>query len=349
MLIDKDSKLNKYYYFGAIHIHSNLSDGSGDIYEISKAAKDAGLDWIMITDHNNFDIEEGIFNGVCVIRGEEISPHGKNHCLALGTNKLITPSDNIQNCLDEIRHQGGFSIAAHPDELENRKNENAPIRWTDKSVIPDGVEIWNWFSNWADNLNDRNLFTLANSFFFKNKLVKVAPPDSIKWWDELNNNSEKIFPAIGGVDAHALKIRKGFIPVTVFPYKPMFKTIANVISLESPLANDFATQKKQILKAIRNGNNLIVNQNIIKKLPHINISNSACHVTSGESIQLDNETYLNVNFEKKLLIKVFLNGKKLQEVNSSAYKLQLTETGKYRVELFIKDTGGVYSNPIIVY
>lgn len=349
MLIDKDSKLNKYYYFGAIHIHSNLSDGSGDIYEISKAAKDAGLDWIMITDHNNFDIEEGIFNGVCVIRGEEISPHGKNHCLALGTNKLINPSDNIQNCLDEIRHQGGFSIAAHPDELENRKNENAPIRWTDKSVIPDGVEIWNWFSNWADNLNDRNLFTLANSFFFKNKLVKVAPPDSIKWWDELNNNSEKIFPAIGGVDAHALKIRKGFIPVTVFPYKPMFKTIANVISLESPLANDFATQKKQILTAIRNGNNLVVNRNVSEKLPDISISNSNHRVSCGENIRLDNNTHLNVSFHKEIFIKVLLNGKELVQINTNNYQSKLDKLGKYRVELFIKNRGFAYSNPILVY
>lgn len=71
-------------YLGAIHIHTKLSDGTGDINSISKAAKKAGLHWIVITDHNNFDIEEGFYNGVCVIKGEEISPCTSNHYIALG-------------------------------------------------------------------------------------------------------------------------------------------------------------------------------------------------------------------------------------------------------------------------
>ena len=71
-----------YKYIGAIHIHSNHSDGTGDVNLITKAAKSAGLDWIIITDHNNFDIEEGIFNGIYVIKGEELSPaDNHNHYL----------------------------------------------------------------------------------------------------------------------------------------------------------------------------------------------------------------------------------------------------------------------------
>ena len=74
-------QLNKYNSIGAIHIHSVYSDGTGNIDLISKAAKKAGLDWIIVTDHNSFDIEEGIYNGVYVIKGEEISPKNENHYL----------------------------------------------------------------------------------------------------------------------------------------------------------------------------------------------------------------------------------------------------------------------------
>ena len=71
--------MNKYK--GAIHIHSLFSDGSGNIETITRAAKKAGLKWIIITDHNNMDIEEGIINDICVIKGEEISPKKENHYL----------------------------------------------------------------------------------------------------------------------------------------------------------------------------------------------------------------------------------------------------------------------------
>ena len=74
-------QLNKYNSVGAIHIHSVYSDGTGNVDLISNAAKKAGLDWIIITDHNSFEIQEGIYNGVYVIKGEEISPKNENHYL----------------------------------------------------------------------------------------------------------------------------------------------------------------------------------------------------------------------------------------------------------------------------
>ena len=54
---DLESKL--YLYPGIIHIHSKFSDGTGDIDEITKAAKKAGLTWVLIKEHNNIDMKEG--------------------------------------------------------------------------------------------------------------------------------------------------------------------------------------------------------------------------------------------------------------------------------------------------
>ena len=42
----------KYISKGAFHLHSTYSDGTGTIPEIVRDAKKAGLDWIIITDHN---------------------------------------------------------------------------------------------------------------------------------------------------------------------------------------------------------------------------------------------------------------------------------------------------------
>ena len=268
-----NNNIKVFKYKGALHIHSLNSDGSGDIETISKAAKKAGLSWIIITDHNYFDLNEGIYNNVYVLKGEEISPKKENHYIALGISQQIELNDNPQVCIDEVRKQNGIGFAAHPDECVKRNNDYPPIIW-DKKFIPDGVEIWNWFSCWGDKLNNKNIFSLAYSYLFKHRLVSRAPQESLKWWDELNSNKQEIVPAVGGVDAHALKINKYVIPVTIFPYDTMFKTINNVICLNKPLSEDFAEAKKQILNAIKNGNNTIINQNVFNEIPRFEIVNS---------------------------------------------------------------------------
>lgn len=344
-----NTQLNKYNSIGAIHIHSVYSDGTGDIESISKAAKNAGLDWIIVTDHNSFEIEEGIYNGVYVIKGEEISPKDENHYLALGINKYIQPNVNAKHNIEAVKLNGGFGFAAHADESDYRRNSHQPIKWTNKNITPDGVEIWNWFSEWADNLNDRNIFSLAYAYLFKHNLIKEANATTIKWWDKLNNTSDKIVPAIGGIDAHALKIKGYVIPVTIFPYQDMFKTIVNVISSNKPFAKDFETRKTQILEAIKTGRNLIINRVVSKEIPIFKISNKNQTVTNGESISLDNETLLNVQTKKKGSIKIFYNGKEIKSVISNSIKMLLNEVGKYRVEIKFGKRGFAYSNPILVY
>lgn len=343
----KNDKSKNFKYNGVIHIHSLHSDGSGDVDTISKAAKKAGLSWIVITDHNYFDTKEGKYNGVYVLKGEEVSPKTENHYVALGINQYVEPCDDPKVYIENVRKQDGIGFAAHPDEFKKRKNNYPPINWN-KDFIPDGVEIWNWFSCWADKLNTQNIFSLAYSYLFKHHLISTAPHESLRWWDELNMQKQEIVPAIGGVDAHALKINKYIVPVTVFRYETMFKTINNVIYLSEPLSVDFDIAKEQILKAIKNGNNTIVNRNVFNEIPNIEIINSLKSARSGDCLNLDKNTYLNVNVNKKALIKVILNGRELYECVAKKCNLLLTEIGKYRIEILVNNKGFAYSNPISV-
>ncbi len=336
-----------YSYIGAVHVHSTCSDGTGDINYISKAAKKAGLDWIVITDHNCFDIDEGFYNGVLVIKGEEIG-YLNYHYLALGIDKVIKETDP-KTYVEQVRTKGGFGFAAHPDEEETRPNNNPPIRWVDKSIIPDGIEIWNWFSQWADKLSDKTLFGLIYAYLFKHRLISKPNEKTLKWWDELNNQTEKIVPAIVGVDAHALKIKKYIIPVTIFPYKDMFKTFSNIITVEEPLSDDFQTAKNQILKALQSGNNLMVNRKTCKILPKIYIKNLAKSISFEKSLILDEQTFLSVNINKFAEIKIIKDGKVIADEYAKSLDFHITEQGKYRVEILVSGKGFAYSNPINIY
>lgn len=338
-------------YLGAIHIHTMFSDGTGDVESISNAAKKAGLSWIIITDHNSFDIKEGFYNGVCVIKGEELSPPTENHYLALGIDKFLEYSENPEQNVQNVRAQGGFGIVAHPDESLQRKNNAAPIRWHDKSVVGDGIEIWNWFSDWADNYDDTNIFKIAYSYVFRENLIKGAHLETLKWWDEVNKNSEKIIPAVGGVDAHALKVRDYFVPVTIFPYKYCFETTQNLLSFDEPLPIDFSSRKAKILDAIRNGKNIIINgKSKINPLDiTIKIYNTNSVFNCGETLYKDENTFLTIDLPKRLDVKIVHDGEIVFNQKTKNFSYKVENAGKYRVEVFDGKKPCIYSNPIQVF
>ncbi len=334
---------------GAIHFHTKYSDGSADIDEISKAAKQDGLDWIIVTDHNTMQIKEGIYNDVVVIVGEEITPETCNHYLALNIKDVILPSDEPLNYINEVRNQCGFGFMAHPDERDNRKNKFRPLKWKDKNILGDGIEIWNWLSDWANNVNDSNIFYLSYAYFFRHKLIKGPEKATLAWWDEINNASDKIFPAIVGIDAHCFIIKKYIIPLKVFSYPVMFNTLCNVLYYNEQTMLSFEDKKQFVLDSLKSGNNLMVNRHVLKTLPEIFVQNDTLSVFSGGCINLDDNTFLRIRISKNALIKVFLNGKKMHELQSDYADFKIIEKGKYRVEIFYKNQPWAYSNPIIVY
>ena len=146
----------------------------------------------------------------------------------------------------------------------------------------------------------------------------------------------------------AFKIKKYILPLTVFPYKTCFNTIANVISLDEPLSKEFAIAKKQILTALRQGNNLIINRKICNDIPQISIVNADTAKSFGEVITLTDNTYIDIKSEKTADIKVFLDGEKYAYNRAKKCRIPITQTGKYRVEFSYSGRGYAYTNPIQV-
>ncbi len=342
--------MNYTFLKGAIHIHTKFSDGSGDIDEITKSAEKAGLDWIIITDHNTISVKEGIYNNVIVLTGEEITPETGSHYLALNIKEVVLPSDNPLKYIQEVRNQNGFGFTAHPDENINRKNNFPPLIWTDKNISGDGIEIWNWFSSWADNVNNSNIFYLIYSYFFRHKLIKGPYEATLNRWDEMNNKTDKIFPAVAGIDAHALAVKKYIIPLKIFSYDVMLGTLCNVLYYNGGLScRSFEDKKQFILNSVKSGGNLMINRHILKDIPEIYIKNSSRTAHPGAYVKLDDNTYIFIKTVKTALIRIFLNGKKYKEITGKNINVKITETGKYRAEIFYKNQPWAFSNPIAVY
>ncbi len=183
-----------YHSPGALHIHSVFSDGSGDLAEIARDARRAGLEWIGMTDHNtlvpSYRGFEGIHDGVAVIVGYEWTPDGGDHMLVYGGasalgDEPVDPTLPPADAIGILDARGALTHVAHPDERRGVAiPELAPYPWHDWSVRGmRGIELWNYMSVWAERLTPRN--RLLHGLLPSTGLG--GPTDRVlRWWDELN-------------------------------------------------------------------------------------------------------------------------------------------------------------------
>lgn len=228
---------------GAIHVHTNRSDGTGTVAEVAAAAARAGLHFVVFTDHGDGTREPDppqYRDGVLCIDASEISTnHG--HVLALGIPQAPYPL-------------GGFTIAAHP--VSNKPD----LDWRDWNVPVDGLEWLNGDSEWRDE----SAWTLARALFtYPARRVETLaslldrPAAALRQWDALARQRKVV--AIAGADAHArIGLRSQgepydnglFLPLPA--YERMFQLFSNVLP-DMTLAGDPAADARAVLAAIRAG------------------------------------------------------------------------------------------------
>jgi hypothetical protein len=99
---------------GAWHVHTTRSDGRGTLDEVVAAAKAAGLQFVVVTDHNVLTPEEqGWRDGVLVVQATEAST-AFGHVAALGIPRALLPAERDGDPLGAIAALGGEAILAHP-------------------------------------------------------------------------------------------------------------------------------------------------------------------------------------------------------------------------------------------
>ncbi len=99
---------------GAWHVHTTRSDGRGTLPEVLAAARAAGLQFVVVTDHNVLAPEDaGWHDGVLVIEASEASSRF-GHVIAVGLPRALTLAERNGEPLEVIAAQGGLAVLAHP-------------------------------------------------------------------------------------------------------------------------------------------------------------------------------------------------------------------------------------------
>jgi hypothetical protein len=242
---------------GAIHVHSNRSDGTGDVDAIAAAAAEAGLQFVVFTDHGDATRKPDAFryrSGVLCIDAVEISTeHG--HLVVLGLPQSPYPlGGEARDVLDDVTRLGGFAIAAHP---ESGKPE---LQWTAWDSRLDGLEWLNADSEWRDESG----WSLARAMLaYPGRPTEALaslfdrPVSALARWDALARTRRSV--GLAGSDAHArIGLRTLGEPydtgssLHIPSYQHVFRLFSNALP-GAALTGDAAVDGPAVIAAIRAG------------------------------------------------------------------------------------------------
>jgi hypothetical protein len=225
---------------GVIHVHTSESDGRRPVDEIVRAADAAGLDYVIITDHNTFATKplERYVGNVLVIVGIEISTRC-GHILAFGLPEpTFRFSDDPLEVLEDVHEFGGVAFLAHPDSPRD------DLRWTCSGVPGEyGLEVVNGDSQWrqagwAEMVRGVSTYAFNPTYALLRMLSR--PSETLAGWNRLL--AGRNVPVIAGADAHG------------FPsYEALFMLAQNHVLLEHPLRRDARADAAAIVASLGRG------------------------------------------------------------------------------------------------
>lgn len=196
----------KAWLFGDLHVHSDASDGQHDIPTLARMAKKEGLDFLAVTNHNNYS--ENFFlprvPGLTLIPGTEWT-HYRGHMNFLGIQKPFTGSfvandlEGMRAITRQARERGALISANHP------RCNVCPYLWEDEDSFQ-LVEVWNG-------------------------PMRKINRDGIAWWTELLRKGKKVW-AVGGSDFHRDRgpVRVGNPVTAVYSDSPSAKDILSAVA-----------------------------------------------------------------------------------------------------------------------
>ena len=350
-----------YERVGVIHVHTKASDGSGTVAEVMSAAEKDNLSFIAITDHNVALTESELAEDppdLPIISGVELGTNA-GHFLALGIPaSWVQPKTNDDRVLlAAARDAGAFRILAHPF------HPHTP--WTDwKTSDFEGMEIWNEDATWRQN----NFFGLLDALLLYGvndqlALVRLArtPDENFVKWDELLQ--QRPVAGICAADTHA-RIRLGFGNDWRFPgYVPSLK-VAREHVLVSPDAgggNPALASAAELVNALKGGHSFCGLDSLYPADGFsFRVFSGSSSGGPGDFLPWTEATRLKISTPAGSsipLIKVFRDGREIDEQRSRTIDEPIAGPGRYRTEVFLRQPGltgwgrwtlWVFTNPVYV-
>lgn len=366
--LKKISELSYYDYKGIINVHSDLSIGSSPITQIIRSAKNSKLDFMILTDLNEFserNLVEGYFDETLIMSGSKISYLDSRFIVVpfqkqvLGTN-LGEAQIKLADLLSQEKSKDHLIILAHPF-----KNG---FSWTGR--LPqglDGMELINLKSLSQRAFELSKLSPLWSLFVypFNSALSFVRlfnePTEELNLFDSSQEYGQ--YYGFSGAEASA----RAF-PITNFlikfpSYQKTFEIFSNHVLLKSELTGNVKSDKTKILTALKNGNFYLAFDMLgDPKGFRCIIEDRSKTYLIGSTVKLGKNLKMKINLPQTpnyfFEAVIYKNGSRFETINDSIAEVEINEPGIYRVQVRVspyfplpdatKWITWIYTNPFFV-
>ena len=338
-------------------MHTPYSDGEKYHEAIANDAISAGLDFVIVTDHNVWvEGVEGYYENdhgrVLLLTGEEVhnvrrQPQA-SHFLAYGAGQeLAELAPDPQALIDETIRSGGYGFLAHPHEKDLPVVDEINLGWHDWEIEGyTGLEIWNYMSSFKNRLAEAverlpwktmwlGKLIAVRMALHPQKVITTPEPETLALWDELLAGGKRI-AAIGNSDAHGTPMSVGPITREIFPYEFLFRAVNTHLLVPEPLSGVVEKDRRMIHHALGQGNAYVGYD-----MPHSTrgfrfSGKGRDEAIMGDCIKMDAGATLQVLTPIKAPIRLIRHGEIVaEEANSNTLTYSTIEPGAYRVECTI--------------
>lgn len=345
-----------------LHMHTHHSDGTGSHQDIAEAAIQAGLDAVIVTDHNVLVKEqEGYISRgeetVLMLIGEEIhdttTTRENNHLLVFGTDQeLADQAGDTQGLITNINQLGGLSFLAHPIDPAAPKFNQGDFSWEKWDVSGfTGIELWNGLSEFKTRLS--SIPAALWYAYLPRRIARGPIPETLEIWDKLTSPQKKVV-AVGGSDAHAMHANLGPLKRTLFPYLYHFQSVNTHVLLTKALSGNAEEDKRIIYNALRLGHGFI-GYDLPRPTRGFRFTGSDANTNAmmGDELPLGDGVKLKITLPGKAECILIKDGQPIKRwKNSENCSFKATEPGVYRVEVYLRykgrRRGWIFSNPIYI-
>ena len=340
-----------------VHVHTTYSDGTATVPELLSAGRDAGVDAVLLTDHDSlgarYDGWEGDRDGVFLLVGTEVSPKA-GHYLAFGVDEEIEHEGrSAVQIAAAVRAAGGVGFAAHPFSRGGRMLVPKLAR---RIVLPhgwpaineeqglDGLELWSLTTDAAEGWR-----TPAEAVrWLRDPEAAIAsgpPPHHLRIWDALS--ARRRVPAIGGLDGHQPGIRIRGRVRSPLPHRRTFDLLRTHLLCERQLSGRLDADRSALLTALRDGAAWLT-------CPCVAPAHGArmwAERGDGGEVAMGGEAsagayVMRVRLPESADVAIRRDGILIHEVRSATVDLDVESAGAYRVEARIGGRLWLLSNPV---
>jgi hypothetical protein len=216
-----------------VHLHSTWSDGTGTVAQIVSAGQRAGVDVVMLTDHNTRAgaVDEGWHGSVLLLVGEEATPARADHTLVFA----------------------GLSFAAHPFSRGSQRfarfGPGMPHTGLASPSLT-GIELWSFVTDTAERIE-----SVSEGLLFAAAPLRVLdhpPALNVLEWDRMCRSRRVV--AIGGLDAHQIGIRvRGHVPLRLMGYARSFRQLRTHVLCTALPSGSLAEDRTLVYEALAAG------------------------------------------------------------------------------------------------